>query len=242
MKNSLSWARALRVRGVSLTAEERAAGWPEAFTPENLARLQYPWEGSTEEKTRAHGNQVDLLSVMKKAMTVGSLPTVERTRTVKVTKMVPDPWVSLNTPHSQLGSPEWRLRDRGPRMREVKDGERNEPFQAIEAHAFRAWLSDCGEEPGEHVRAWFDATAAETEQLDMAPPPLTEMKRSAIINQLGQRYPRLAEDLNRVEPWTKECRSGPRGMYYLEKIEEGCRKKWGERPLAPVVRTHRMQG
>lgn len=242
MKNSLSWARVLQLPGVSLTAEERAAGWPEAFTPENLVCLQYPREGSTEEKKDARRNQVALLDLMKKAMSAGNLPTVERIRTVKVTKMVPDPWVSLNAPHSQLGSPEWRLRDRGPRMQEVKDGERNEPFQAIEAATFRLWLSACGEEPSKHVQAWFDATAAETEQLDMAPPPLTEMKRSAIINQLGQRYPSLAADLNRGEPWAKECRSGSRGMYYLEKIEEGCRKKWGERPLVPVVRTHRMGG
>lgn len=160
MKDSLSWARAIQVPRVSLTAESRAAGWPEAFTPENLVCLQYPWEGGTEEKKQARRNQTALSGVMTKAMDAGNLPTVEGTKTVVEYKDVPYFMVGGGRQSLSLGSSTWNARDAPPRMKKVKTGERVVSVRLIEARAFLAWLSECGEVPSEHIRAWFAARLA----------------------------------------------------------------------------------
>jgi len=245
MKNRLSWARAINVRGVCLTADERAAGWPDAFTLENLICLQYPLEGSTEEKKRAGSNQRALLRVMQGDIKAGALPAVERTRTETVYEEVPDVWASLAAGSASLGSHDWRARDTKPRMKRVKTGERTVTYPVIEARAFRAWLLNCEEAPSAHVDAWFEAVAVDVENEDDGPPQLTEMRRAAIVSQLSRHYPSLEHDFNRGESWIKECSTGSRGVYYLEKIKEGCRKKWGEAavyspPLA-TIRTHKMR-
>ena len=68
MTADFSWNRALRVAGINLTNEDRAAGWPAAFTPENLACLQFPWGGSGLEKKTAKGNQRDLIAMGRKEL------------------------------------------------------------------------------------------------------------------------------------------------------------------------------
>lgn len=62
---------------------------------------------------------------------------------------------------------------------------------------------------------------------DRTSPSLTPMKRKAIISTLGRQYPSLESDFNRSEEWVKACNTGNRGEYYLEKIKEGCVRKWG---------------
>lgn len=246
MKSCLSWERAIRVFGFNARAEASASGWPDALTPQNVVRLQYPWEGSEAERKRAIRNQNALSATMKESFSDGSLPTVERIRkeaTLKeVTEAVPRNPVSLGMGWGTLGDSTWANRDFSIRRKKIQVGEHDAPYLAIEAHAFRTWLADCGEEPSEHIRAWFEAIVSESEDLGTVSPQLTEMKRSAILNQLGQHYPSLEADFNRGESWTKECRAGGRGMYYLEKVEEGCRKKWGERPRLPTVQAYRMRG
>lgn len=164
MTDDLSWNRALCVAGINLTKEERAAGWPAAFTPENLARLQYPWGGSALEKKAAHKNQSLLIATISKAIPNGGLPAVARTRTEDITesRQVPD-FHAPSSPYSGgLGSSYWLNRDQAPPMRTVtkKIGERTVSYFVIERAAFRGWLVKQGLEPSEHVRAWFAARLA----------------------------------------------------------------------------------
>lgn len=245
MKNSLSWERAIRASDAWLTLEERAAGWPEAFSTVNLARLQYPLEGGEAEKHRARNNQRAIMAAMDKALESGSLPYVERTRTEVDFREVPATFRPQSGFHG-LGSPEWFARDTPPRMVKVESGERAVTFRAVEANAFRAWLSECGEEPSEHIRAWFALFAVVASAEQNEPPRLTPMRRAAIIDQLERRYSSLKSDFNRPADWVRECATGKRGEYYLEKIEAGCRSKWGNgdapAPLAAVIHTHKMRG
>lgn len=159
MKNRLSWACASQLLGNSLTTEERAAGWPEAFAPEILVRLQYPREGSAEEKKQAVRNQRALYGVMTEAMNAGSLPTVERTRMVVEYKEEPRFRVSRVDPALFLGSSAWHARDAQPHMARVETGKRPVAVRMIEARVFRACLLECGKEPSAHIAAWFDAAA-----------------------------------------------------------------------------------
>lgn len=103
---------------------------------------------------------------------------------------------------------------------------------------------------GKYLGAWLapysHQVKSETPQETGEDRPLTEMKRAAILSQLGRKYPSLEADFNRPEAWIKGAISGKRGCYFLELIEEGCRKKWGAtgESLAPVAtfRTHKMRG
>lgn len=162
MTDDFSWNRALCVAGINLTKEERAAGWPAAFTPENLTRLQFPWGGSGLEKRAAAGNQRHLIDAISKAIQNGALPAAERTRTEDVTEshQVPDFYPPGGPRSGGLGSSEWRSRDLPRPMRTVtkKVGERTIAFFMIEREAFRGWLAKQGLEPSEHVRAWLDST------------------------------------------------------------------------------------
>lgn len=71
---------------------------------------------------------------------------------------------------------------------------------------------------------------------------MTPRKRAAIIKSLGRRYPALESALNRPEEWAKACRvpkelspDGKQGWYYLERIEDQCRARYGATAQAPVV-------
>lgn len=252
MTDDLSWNSALRVAGINLTNEERGAGWPPAFTPENLARLQYPWGGSALEKKAANENQSLLIATISKAIQNGGLPAVERTRTEDITesRQVPD-FHAPSSPYSGgLGSSYWLNRDQAPTMRTVtkKIGERAVSYFVIERSAFRDWLTNQSLEPSVHIQAWLralDSSAGSGEEQNEAP-SLTPVTRRTIIKELSRRYPSLESDFNRPADWVKECSTGKRGEYYREKIEAGCRSKWGNgnapAALVAAVQTHKIRG
>lgn len=73
-------------------------------------------------------------------------------------------------------------------------------------------------------------------------PELTPMKRKAIIERLGRRYPALASAVDRPEEWAKACRvpkeaspDGKQGWYYLERIEAECRTRYGGAAPTPAA-------
>lgn len=189
MKNSLSWARALQEPGVRLTAEERAAGWPEALTPENLACLQCPMQGSAEENAKLDRERRAMGHAIWEAMKAGSLPYIERTFTVEDYKVVPCEFVEP----SLIRFNRW-LDPENPPTKRVKAGEHVVTERVINAGAFGAWLLECKEEPSEHVRAWFSARLAE--------------KTEAEGGQLGglkATKARRETRAGRVEHWLHEC-------------------------------------
>lgn len=73
-------------------------------------------------------------------------------------------------------------------------------------------------------------------------PELTPMKRKAIIERLGRRYPALESAVDRPEEWAKACRvpkeaspDGKQGWYYLERIEAECRTRYGGAAPTPAA-------
>ena len=241
----VAWNKAIRTPWVKLSAEERAAGWPDAFTPENLARLQHPYEGIDSEKKRARRDQAALLDALRASIEAGTLPALERSRMEDVTewRVIPN-W---NAPrHSWDWDGQWPPTVNQP----VKIGERAVTFFVIERAAFREFLAAQGIEPSEHIRAWLrpleQAEAAHQEEA-AAPATLTPMKRKAIIERLGRRYDALESALDRPEEWAKACRvPGRRGWYYLESIEAECRARYGAAApahaadLSPAGQLHRI--
>ncbi|AVR89772.1 hypothetical protein Tharo_2891 [Thauera aromatica K172] len=238
----VAWNKAVRTPWVKLTAEERAAGWPDAFTPENLARLQHPYEGTDPEKKRARRDQAALLDALRTNIEDGTLPTVERTRTEN--EMERRAVTNWNAPRSTWARGLFCNDDRPPTViQPIKVGERTVTCHVIERAAFRDFLAAQGIEPSEHIRAWLrPLEQAEARQKEAEPASLTPMKRAAIIKRLGRRFEALASALDRPELWAKACRvpegaspDGKRGWYYLESIEaECCARYGGPSPAAAV--------
>lgn len=113
----------------------------------------------------------------------------------------------------------------------------------VDAKAVREWLSRQGEPENTHVSAWARATGRQVEgaapveshQEGGEPGTLTQMKRAAIIELLGRRYPRLESALSRPEEWAKACSTGKHGWYYLEHIEAECLARYGGSTPAPAI-------
>ncbi|MGL1833074.1 hypothetical protein ACKVEX_05645 [Rhodocyclaceae bacterium SMB388] len=121
---------------------------------------------------------------------------------------------------------------------EAKEAERRRRIEQVEEEE-RARL---------RVRVQWEVSKRETEvhQEEAKSVPLTPMKRAAIIERLGRKYPALESALDRSEEWAKACRTGKRGWYYLERIEAECRARWGgtapapAADLSPAAQIHRI--
>lgn len=232
MTADFSWNKALNVLGWCSDTLNRAAGWPGIFTPESLAKLQFPREGSPSEQTQARWDHDALLKALRASIEAGALPVATRTRTVDITES--------RRVTNYIAAHRDRLRgiDRPPaaypRDIKVKVGEGTETSSVIERAAFRDFLAAQGIKPSEHVSAWLAPLKQTEDAHQEEAAPLTEKRRAAVIHDLGRRYPALAAALDRPEAWAKACRvPNRRGWYYLEHIEAQCRARYGG--AAPVV-------
>jgi hypothetical protein len=241
------WEAVCSLWGIRLTAAQQAAGCPDAFEPCNLAIMQRPAIRTSPDRGAELKSQRDILAKIEAAIAAGTLHASIQTRTVPVTKTVTVP--DLTAPRRNWVT-DWEFSDFRPPMvqKTVKTGEREEGYKVIDRAAFRDWLNARGEPPSVHIQAWIRAldSAATGGEEQSEPPRLTPMRRAAIIDQLERRYSSLKSDFNRPADWVRECATGKRGEYYLEKIEAGCRSKWGNgeapAPLAAVIHTHKMRG
>lgn len=101
--------------------------------------------------------------------------------------------------------------------------------------AVQQCLNRLGMSAPEYIRAWLALEVAQQGDA-AAPEPLTPLKRAAIIDRLGRKYPTLESALNRGEEWAKVCRVPNRnGWYYLERIEAECRARYGGAAPAPAA-------
>lgn len=240
------WEAVCSLWGIRLTDAQRAAGCPDAFEPYELAIMQRPAVRTSPARAAELKSQRDILAKIDAAIAAGTLHASIQTRMAPVTKTVTvenraaprSAWVTACgfPPHPPMV------------QKTVKTGERQEEYKVIERAAFRDWLNARGEPPSVHIQAWLHAldSAVTSGEEQNEPPRLTPMRRAAIIDQLERRYSRLKSDFNRPADWVRECATGKRGEYYLEKIEAGCRSKWGNgaapAPLAAVIHTHKMRG
>lgn len=145
-----SWNRACRLPWVSLTAEERAAGWPAALTLENFASMQFPMEGDESARRTARKDRAALLATMREAIAARELDAEERRRAVQ--RVVDDGRLFEPIPlaSSPLGGFE-RAREPRPRRTITEIETRH----AITREAAAEFLAAQGIEPGEHIRAWL---------------------------------------------------------------------------------------
>jgi hypothetical protein len=228
------WEKIGRLFDMHLTSEQKAAGCPDCFTPRQLSIMQRPTVQKATDRNEIVTEQRALLKLIEAACASGALSSVERSRTVETTKTV------QVEDHNSLRR-NWVTQRPLLISKVVKTGERTEIFIAIERIAFRDWLALRGEDPSEHISAWLRPLAQTkveqggSERDEVTPAEsdkLTIMKLAAVIEQLGRRYPSLQGDMDRPEDWAKDCRTERRGFYYLEKVEAGCRAKWGNQDAA----------
>jgi len=147
---TLAWTKAVAVRGMRISADEDAAGWPACFQIHRLAILQCPADVAAQR-------------ILHKALfkdcesgTLKSARTVDRSKTTTV-----------RTPlhRGTIGSEEWHSRDflgGTLTVRALKPGKillGNSPVEVVDhrvsASAFSQWLKINEQEPSEHIAAWF---------------------------------------------------------------------------------------
>ena len=153
MTTDFSWNRACDVLGWCSDTLNRAAGWPGIFTPESLAKLQFPRVGSAPEQTQARWHHDALLKALRASIEAGALPVATRTRTVDITEK------GFDMDFAAWANDERRGVKRPPAAYKKhslkKVGERTETSSGIERAPFRDFLAAQGIEPSAHVRAWL---------------------------------------------------------------------------------------
>jgi len=202
------WLRACEVAGSTLTAAEKAGGWPASMRPDSLTALQWPAE--------AVGVRRTLGTAVKDACEGGGLPCGRDVKTSRVQS--PD-----RIPNRMTQARDW------PACY-VIDGRpyayTPEPYmvETVTYHvapaAFAGWLAVQKMEPSEHMRAWFDvkgvawppAVAADPAQkADASPFPLADW--SALV---------AYRKANRGRDW------GPGNQLVIAKAELGQRIAGGK--------------
>lgn len=226
---SLSWKKAAQLAGLGLTKEERAAdGWPAAFTLKQITVLQYPGDGTPTGGRAARKDRQTLLDVLAAAVKEGGVLTEQRAREVEAFRKIPVrrcPYEGIDKSVSGVSNEAWQAID--GRFKAVPNGFETVYYDVVLPDDLCDWFAEKDEEPSVHIRAWVGSSVVVASEEQKEPPRLTHMKRSAIINQLGRRYPSLEADFNRPADWVKGCSTGKHGEYYLEKVEEACLSKWG---------------
>ncbi len=152
LRDGMAWERARLLLSASrFSRVQYLDAWPDSFTPEELACLQYPWGGTPPEKRESERLQRAFRGKLRTAIEDGEMVPV----LVQVT--VPD--LEKRTAYiRQAGTTGQTTRGAGPRIvrtrQLVKVGETIQDLATVSRPAFAAWLR--GLEPSEHIRAWLD--------------------------------------------------------------------------------------
>lgn len=152
-----SWRDTMALLGRHFTKEELAAGWPESFQIEHIARLQRPYKLGDLEAKRLLKSFFDGL---KAACQSGELPNTKTTRIVKRqwSKTIP----------IRFESTSW---DGVPGKTHTVSGVTDDEVVTyrVTAPVFKTWLAAQGEEPSVHIQAWFDAVGVADAVMPDAP-------------------------------------------------------------------------
>ncbi|WP_153162058.1 hypothetical protein [Zoogloea sp. 1C4] len=184
---SLSWKRALSLSGLTLTADEKAAGWPDALDIENLSTLQYPPTGTAKDKAAARRNRQTLIDALEDALDQGNLEMVERTYSEEVFRCIPVrrcPHEGVDIDEPYIDPDQWKAV--GGRFREVSAGFESTAYAAVTRDSFRRWLEEQGEPPSAHVQAWFDAGGRNTAAPPTPAVPPSESPGDVLERILGE--------------------------------------------------------
>ncbi|MBP9174070.1 MAG: hypothetical protein KBF54_05945 [Rhizobiales bacterium] len=126
-------------------------GWPEHLTPSQLARLQYPDEGSLPERKRAIPMRNDFSNLVNAAIAAGQLSTVAVER-----KADAQQGVSTVRAANGLGSQEWRNEQFATSSAPPVEKAASSAVQAVTRKACGFWFSATREIPrSDYVRAWL---------------------------------------------------------------------------------------
>jgi hypothetical protein len=151
-RGGLAWEKARRVPFLSPYAKG-LTDWPDAFSPKDLAALQYPAEAADPERIRAMRNRNALTASLTGLVEDGDIPAVT-VNYIPPAPKVPaeclkvvlhdDPWMNVDT--------DWM--DYRPPL-PLPPSPQPIEFKAIGRKPFAAYLHGQGEEPSEHIRVWL---------------------------------------------------------------------------------------
>lgn len=147
----IRWRDAMAERTISrvFSAGQRAAGWPHAMEPIQLAAMQRPYKYG---ESRARAQALALRDALQDACASGALLHRAETRKIRVQAEADFSPISLTRPW-----PDEYMRDGVARAYTRPAKYEDGVFYLVEPGAFSAWLAGQGMEPGKHIAAWFQA-------------------------------------------------------------------------------------
>lgn len=152
------------------------SGWPVSLTPSKLAALQYPNEGTLQEKRAAILSRNAFLALVKSALDAGAIETVVMEAQAYGRNDAP-----ANCAPNGLGSLEWRERDfvAAPAL---SVGTSSNAARGITRNACASWFRATREIPrSDYVRAWLgDEWQDEAQEAAQAVPAATSEPTQAI--------------------------------------------------------------
>lgn len=147
---TLAWTKAVAVRGMQITREEDAAGWPATWPIHRLAKLQSPDDAKLREvlfRALSKDCESGALASVRTILPPG--PTIKRTRTER----------------GRWGSEDWNSRDFlgvtitvRPLTEKISLGPpAARAVYSVAPEAFLDWLKANKQMPSEHISAWVEA-------------------------------------------------------------------------------------
>lgn len=142
----LAWYKAAGV--LALSADKRAAGWPETFTAEHLARLQYPSNGSARDRR-------DFVAAIKAAIEAGAIRPEYKDETISLRAGVER---YVRPAGGVFAKPEWEKEfSAAPRhsTARVVTNQYDVRRTLIPRAEFARWWGNQREAASEHIEAWL---------------------------------------------------------------------------------------
>jgi hypothetical protein len=144
--SDLAWHKAAGVLGLS--ADKRAAGWPEAFTAEHLARLQYPSNGSVRPRCA-------FVAAIKAAIEANAIRPEYKDVTISLSGGVQR---YVRPAGGVFAKPEWEREFSYPSRHSsarVVTKQYDARLTLIPRAEFARWWGKQGEAASEHIEAWL---------------------------------------------------------------------------------------
>ena len=204
----MAWIKArLLLRAQRRRRVQSLETWPDSLTPEELACLQYPWEGTPAEKRKAVSLQREMAGLLRAAIQGGEIESVS----VPVAVPIYEDRADILAIHRSGGIGRrsaaglMRYGDPPPTVR-TKVGEQTNEIPTLTRHGSATWLRQMGEEESEYVKAWLESGDRQTGSGRKKVEETKQFRREEVLREwlagAGRQY--LENDkltLTRLQAW-----------------------------------------
>jgi len=162
----MAWIKArLLLRAQRRRRVQSLETWPDSLTPDELACLQYPWEGTPAEKRKAVSLQREMAGLLRAAIQDGEIESVSVPVAVPIYEDRTD-FLAIHRSGGigrRSGAGLMRYGDPMPTVR-TEVGEQTKEIPTLTRPGCAAWFRQENEIPSVHIQAWL-ATKEERQEV-----------------------------------------------------------------------------